>query len=866
MKKLIPKSISNDKLKIWRNLGWDDILVFFVVVSLSVIFAFSLPISQFRKVLIGAVLFLIAIPIILPLCPPLKGWQVISLLFKHLASVKKYRKNTNNDTSLLVPYDKVVGKNFIKTCTLKGKSTLIGCVSVKGFDIRLLSADEQELKISMLQDILKFADFEISIMKLEKPLSLQENINYLKQKLNSLDNTNVIRKQQIEAQITFLEQEVSNGYKTKKHFFIFTYGKKEQELQENINYLISKLINSSFSVEQINNFAIVQTLSQIWNPYKELITKEQFDKCKNNLSELLSFEKFKLHQSYFKGDDIYYALNGIYDYPLQVDDLWGASLACNEQTVIFDIKPLNSQKLKKGLNKALNNSLTYQHLIKDNVASNKNNYEVSAYQKLIADINGDNEVVKNVNILFLNYGINLKILKQRQTKLKQSLKELNMKLNPLFCQQLDALNDFLPKTNGLLKYGQEMPCETIAFSFPFLSSSLEDECGMYLGQTNLCETVLFDQFKLDNKRKNHNQIIIGTSGSGKSFATKKMISFHVNMNRKVIVIDPEREYKKLAEFYHGQWIDTGDASKGKINPLQIIDNHLKEETNEKSAPLSNHLRFLTHWFKTLYPDFNNREFNLLFQNLKLLYQKFNITNESNIFALANNQFPTMTDFLKLLVNENKINPSKLLAEFIAIISTDFGCNGKYQKLWNGHTTLSFNNNFVVYDVLTLFEQDDTKIISAQLLLVLGFIRKEVKSNRFLNKNKIIIVVDEAHLLIDKDNLLALNFMYQMIKRIRKYNGSMIITTQNLKDFIGSQETKKQVSAIINNSQYSLIFNLAPSDLQDVADLYASYGGLTSTEKDYIARANKGQALFVVSGHERYCLNVEASENEQKGFE
>jgi len=48
--------------------------------------------------------------------------------------------------------------------------------------------------------------------------------------------------------------------------------------------------------------------------------------------------------------------------------------------------------------------------------------------------------------------------------------------------------------------------------------------------------------------------------------------------------------------------------------------------------------------------------------------------------------------------------------------------------------------------------------------------------------------------------------------------------------------------MINNTQYSLILNLAPQDLKDVAELYHSYGGLTATESDYIARANQGSII------------------------
>jgi len=130
----------------------------------------------------------------------------------------------------------------------------------------------------------------------------------------------------------------------------------------------------------------------------------------------------------------------------------------------------------------------------------------------------------------------------------------------------------------------------------------------------------------------------------------------------------------------------------------------------------------------------------------------------------------------------------------------------------------------------LFDQDEAKVTAAQLHLVLAVVKAEVKNNRFKDNNEIVIVVDEAHLAIDKDNPATLNFMFQMVKRIRKYRGSTIITTQNLNDFAGTEDIKKKTTAMINNTQYSLILNLAPQDLKDIAELYRSYGGLTATEK------------------------------------
>ena len=76
-------------------------------------------------------------------------------------------------------------------------------------------------------------------------------------------------------------------------------------------------------------------------------------------------------------------------------------------------------------------------------------------------------------------------------------------------------------------------------------------------------------------------------------------------------------------------------------------------------------------------------------------------------------------------------------------------------------------------------------------------------------------------------------MYQLAKRIRKYNGMQIVITQNIKDFVGSPEIARKSSAIINVSQYSFIFSLSPNDMSDLCTLYEKAGQINESEADNI---------------------------------
>ena len=153
---------------------------------------------------------------------------------------------------------------------------------------------------------------------------------------------------------------------------------------------------------------------------------------------------------------------------------------------------------------------------------------------------------------------------------------------------------------------------------------------------------------------------------------------------------------------------------------------------------------------------------------------------------------------------------------------------------------------------------------------LKYLENEVIKNRDYNlKNgtdrKIIVVVDEAHLFIDEKYPIALDFMYQLAKRIRKYNGMEIVITQSIKDFAGTPETARKSMAIINVSQYSLIFPLSPSDMNDLCALYEKAGQINEIEADNIVHNERGCAFLISSPESRTNIRIVATPYFEKIF-
>ena len=145
--------------------------------------------------------------------------------------------------------------------------------------------------------------------------------------------------------------------------------------------------------------------------------------------------------------------------------------------------------------------------------------------------------------------------------------------------------------------------------------------------------------------------------------------------------------------------------------------------------------------------------------------------------------------------------------------------------------------------------------------------KHIYSNaRYNTSRKIIVAIDEAHVFIDPKQTVALDFMQQMAKRIRKYAGSQIVITQNIKDFTGSPEIARKSTAIINACQYSVIFALAPQDMNDLVILYEKAGKINEKEQDTITSNPRGRAFFMTSTYSRTNVDVLVNDRIRNLFE
>ena len=147
-----------------------------------------------------------------------------------------------------------------------------------------------------------------------------------------------------------------------------------------------------------------------------------------------------------------------------------------------------------------------------------------------------------------------------------------------------------------------------------------------------------------------------------------------------------------------------------------------------------------------------------------------------------------------------------------------------------------------------------KIKNTQILNLLSYLNNTIVGNKIVNdrqneKKHVMIIADEFHVFIDKENPEVLRSFGQLARRVRKYNGSLVVATQSIKDFIGKEEIAQQASAIFNNCQYQMVGMLKEDDLKAYLSLFTE-NPLTETQKNFLLVATQGQFLLNIDKEDR----------------
>ena len=468
--------------------------------------------------------------------------------------------------------------------------------------------------------------------------------------------------------------------------------------------------------------------------------------------------------------------------------------------------------------------------------------------------------VNNEDIYFLYIYLDIfskdeKELEYLLNKIEGIIESTGMQTRRANFRQEQILITCMPfmENNKLLKPAAKRNVLTsgIICTYPFISSAIFDENGIFYGTNIYNDSLIFIDKYNENKYKNANMCVFGTSGSGKSFFIKLQIIRYFLLGIEQYVIDPDREYDNIAKKLEGTIIKIGPSTETYLNVLDIRQDSIEDEKGFLATKVSKLIGF----FNLIFGNMDEEEKAILEEKIIKCYNKKGITfddntlykNEKNKINIKpifkeSTDMPILEDLYNILGEDEKTK--KMQIKLIPFVKGSL-------KFFNNYTNIELNNKLIIADIYELGEEN----LKYGMYLFVELFWDKIKENR---KNKKIIYLDEVWRLIGiTSNKNVASFIYKIFKTIRKYGGSSVAITQDISDLF-SLENGTYGKSIINNSSNKAFFSLEEENIS----ILSEYTNLSEKEKVEIHSLKRGESLLF-AGDEHILTKIECADYEKE---
>lgn len=449
----------------------------------------------------------------------------------------------------------------------------------------------------------------------------------------------------------------------------------------------------------------------------------------------------------------------------------------------------------------------------------------------------------------------MEYLRQLQTDVLTELVRCKLNVDKLLLRQKQGFYCASPVGYNALgrEFERVLPAGSVANLYPFNYSGKTDPNGFYIGKDKYGSNIVVDFDRRDSNKTSANILILGNSGQGKSYLMKLLICNLLEAGKSVVSLDAEHELEELCGKLGGCFIDLMAGEK-RINVLEV--RYWNEDTDmetDESAPeafrkstlLARHVSFLKDFFRA-YKDFSDPQLDTIEIMLSALYKKWGISEETDFRRLMPEDYPILSDLYALINNElvNYRNGSLYTRELLqeVLLGLHSLCVGADAPFFNGHTNIS-DDRFLVFGVGGVLTAAKS-LRNALLFNVLAYM-----SNRLLTAGNTVAALDELYLWLS--NPIAIEYIRNCLKRVRKRDSALMMASQNLEDFDqeGVREMTKPLFAI---PPHQFLFNPGSIGKRFYMDMLQ----LDEAEFELIQHARRGECLFKC-GMERYHLEVKA---------
>ncbi len=746
---------------------------------------------------------------------------------KRLVSWYNYLRNPKVEV-LSDQLKKIVDIKKIENNSIQKSKSKLAILEVIPMNFMLKTEEEKESIIITFQKFLNSLDFPIQIHISSNPISLSGHLKYTNNQVQKKikEKKDKSLNKLIDSYCNFVNSSIKDNSIQNRNFYIIIQEKDNLDMQ--VEVCKDKLTSLGVKVRRLETPDIINMLhQQIANNKDKEFNKEEI---KDLAHFMFAPDKVNFLADHFKVDDKFCKIIAVTGYPHSVEMGFMDKIISSgdKYDISLHIEPFPIETTMVDLNRDLQKQQSDIYAdSKKGILNQSLEIKFKSTKRVLEDLQKGKQKLFNISLYIMCKGDSKEDIDLLGKKIKADLDGLMIQNAIPKYQMMESYTSTLPLANNVLDIKRNIHTEGLGAFFPFSSPFLDiDNDGIMLGLNKNKIPLIKNIFNLANA----NGIILATSGSGKSYFTKLLLSRQYMNGCDVIIIDPQGEYLAITEHYKGESITISKDSKTIINPLDLMGHEYLEKR------LS-----LMDLFPIMFGDINELQKSILDRAIDMTYSNRGITRDDYESHVP----PTMGELYNMLRKLEKDAVQQEKVTYRALINrihmyTKDGVFGFLDR----QTEINFDNNFVCFNIGHMPKQ----VKPVVMYLVLDYVFMRMKNS---NKRKL-LVVDEAWSMLQTAE--ESSYIFEIVKTCRKYNLGLLMITQDVADLVAS----KAGHAVLTNTSYTFLLRQKPAVIQNVSKTF----NLSQTEKEFIISAKLGSGILIME-NDHQELEVIASPEEHK---